>query len=380
MEKLELEKDIAELGLEVQGLKKRFDDVWGIVPQLKGRVEELELNEDVIILGLTDIKNEIATISSKLKEMEKKIPITFQSYDEGLQKIRNDLGAVTHSLEDIKTSEIATLREIVERGNTQIDLMQKNLDGISANVRALEKMVNMADNSSILKQIDALNLKIVNLNVVLEQLKPTIPDTSGISKNLEILSAKLQTIESNIMSIKDDLAEKEKKILLDEVEIDKLKNMFNKSTEDIHNKLKDYEEKFIKAKNIDVIATFGIEARRKMAEIERARLEVEKTERSIQRTFYDFNKRVYDLASLRSEFERLKEIVFKIEKALTEKTKKTPTYLEELNKKIEETKQRMMLPDKTLIDIIERLKLIEERLSLLEIRIKTEPPQPVIIE
>lgn len=382
IQKLELEKNLAEFGLEVEELKKRFDDAWGIVPQLKGRIEELEVNEDVIILGLTDIKSEIADISTRLKEMENRLSSTFHAYEERLQKIRGDVADATDSLKDIRTSEISSLREIVEKCNAQIDLLQKNLDSISSNIRSLEKMVNMTDNSAILKQIDALNLKIVNLSVALEQLKPSIPDTSGISKDIEQLNGKMQTMQSHIMAIRDELAEKEKKLLLDEVEIDKLKNMHNRSMEDVQKKLKEYEEKFIRAKNLDVLATFGVEARRKMAEIERARFDVEKSEKNIQRMFYDFNKRAYEIASLRQEFEKLKETVFKLEKMLTEKPKASAStmYFDALNKKIDEAKQKMLLPDKTLMDIIERLKLIEERISLLEVKSRTEMEVPVIIE
>jgi len=396
MERLELEKKIVEAKLDLEKLKKTFDSTWSIVPKLTERIEENDLSLDVITLGLTDIKNEISSLSSRIKQLEKSSEKRSKDYEERLQKIKMDITSLLTSLEESKLtqqnlmedvenkmkSEIATLREIINRATSQVDLMQKNFDSLAGNVRALQKTVEMTDNSALLSQIDALNLKIVNLSVALEQLKTTIPDNSGLSRDVGVITNRIQNLQTNIMAIKDEMSEKEKRIILNEVELEKMKNSYSKSIEELEKKLKNFEENFVKASNIDLLANFSAEAKRKVNQIENAKTEIEKMQKSVEAMFYDFNKRILDISSLRPDLERLKKLVFDIIKRMEKPDKKegAEKYIEKLNKRLEEAKGITKLPDKTVLDILERLKILEERISLLEMKEKSNDEVPIILE
>ncbi|MEM5777770.1 MAG: hypothetical protein QXJ06_05015 [Candidatus Aenigmatarchaeota archaeon] len=382
---LEFERRLAELGLETENLKKTFDDVWGIVPQLKGRVEDLEVNTDVLILGANDLKDQINALSDELKGFRKNYSEDSEEYNARLQNLKMDISKTLAAIENAKSSNesslrtlednfeknIGMLREIVNKAVAQVDLLQKNIDSTNANVKALQKVVEMADNTTLMKQIDALNLKIVNLNVFLEQLKNSIPDTSGLVKDISILNSKIQTVQMNVMDIKNELAEKEKRLALSEIEIEKIKNSTKVSIDNMFEKLKEQDEKFIKAKNLDVLANFGLESKKRMKEIETAKIEIEAMYKAMQKMNYEFNKKMYDLAFLKAEFEKLKADIDKV-KMLVEKPKKVIQI--DNSKIIEELRSRVAVPDKTLVEILERIKIIEERLALLELSNKTEAP------
>ena len=382
---LEFERRIAELSLATEKLRKDFDDVWGIVPQLKGRVEDLETNVDVLILGVTDLKEQLSSLSKELSSFKKAYEDNSKEYDGKLQSLKMDVGKTIAAIESAKAStessmkvleenlekDIEMLKEIINKAVAQVDLLQKNIDSTNSNVKALQKVVEMTDNSALLKQIDALNVKIVNLNVALEQLKNAIPDTSGLAKDISILNSKVQTIQMNVMDIKNELAEKEKRLALAEIEIDKAKNAAKSSFDNIYERLKEQEEKFIKAKNLDVLANFGLESKKRMKEIETAKMEVEAMYKAMQKMSYDFNRKTYDLAFLKAEVEKMKQDIDRI-KTLLERPKKE--YPVEFSKLIDELKQKIATPDKTLLEILERIKLIEERLALLELSAKSETP------
>jgi len=383
---LEFERRIAELGLATEKLRKDFDDVWGIVPQLKGRVEDLETNTDVLILGASDLKDQLSNLSKELANFRKIYEDDSNAFDGRLQSLKMDVGKTIAAVESAKAStessmkvlednlekDIEMLREIINKAVAQVDLLQKNIDSINSNVKALQKVVEMTDNSALLKQIDALNVKIVNLNVALEQLKNSIPDTSDLAKDISILNSKIQTVQMNVMDMKNELAEKEKRLALAEIEIDKAKNAAKNSFDNIYERLKEQEEKFIKAKNLDVLANFGLESKKRMKEIETAKIEIEAMYKSMQKTSYDFNKKMYDFAFLKAEVEKLRQDIDKM-KALIERPKKE-VYPVEFGKIIDDLKQKVGAPDKTLLEIFERIKLIEERLALLELSAKTETP------
>jgi chromosome segregation ATPase len=383
---LEFEKRIAELGLTAEKLRKDFDDVWGIVPQLKGRVEDLETNTDVLILGVSDLKDQLSALSTELSNFKKAYEDDSKDYDGRLQSLKMDVGKTIAAIESAKAStessmkaleenlekDIEMLKEIINKAVAQVDLLQKNIDSTNSNVKALQKVVEMTDNSALLKQIDALNVKIVNLNVALEQLKNAIPDTSGLVKDISILNSKIQTVQMNVMDIKNELAEKEKRLALAEIEIDKTKNAAKNSFDGIYERLKEQEEKFIKAKNLDVLANFGLESKKRMKEIETAKIEIETMYKSMQKMSYDFNKKMYDFAFLKTEVEKLGKDVERM-KTLIEKPKKEG-YSAEFVKIIDDLKQKVSTPDKTLMEIFERIKIIEERLALLELSVKNETP------
>ena len=383
---LEFERRIAELGLATEKLRKDFDDVWSIVPQLKGRVEDLETNVDVLILGVTDLKDQLSLLSKEVSEFKKAYENDSKEYDGRLQGLKMDVAKTIAAIDNAKASaesgmkvleenlekEMEMLKEIINKAVAQVELLQKNIDSTNSNVKALQRVVEMTDNSVLLKQIDALNVKIVNLNVALEQLKNAIPDTSGLAKDISILNSKIQTVQMNVMDIKNELAEKEKRLTLAEIEIDKAKNAAKSSFDDVYERLKEQEEKFIKAKNLDVLANFGLEAKKRMKEIETAKVEIEAMYKSMQKMSYDFNKKMYDLAFLKAEVERLRQDIEKM-KTLIERPKKE-SYPVEIGKLIDELRQKVATPDKTLLEIFERIKLIEERLALLELSAKTETP------
>jgi chromosome segregation ATPase len=383
---LEFEKRIAELGLATEKLRKDFDDVWGIVPQLKGRVEDLETNTDVLILGVSDLKDQLSNLSKELANFRKIYEDDNKAYDGRLQSLKMDVGKAIAAVESAKAStessmkvleenlekDVEMLREIINKAVAQVDLLQKNIDTTNSNVKALQKVVEMTDNSALLKQIDALNVKIVNLNVALEQLKNAIPDTSGLAKDISILNSKIQTVQMNVMDMKNELAEKEKRLALAEIEIDKAKNAAKNSFDNIYERLKEQEEKFIKAKNLDVLANFGLESKKRMKEIETAKIEIEAMYKSMQKMSYDFNKKMYDFAFLKAEVEKLRQEIEKI-KTLAERPKKEG-YPVEFVKLIDDLKQKVATPDKTLLEIFERIKMIEEKLALLELSAKSETP------
>ncbi|MEM5878140.1 MAG: hypothetical protein QXF12_04655, partial [Candidatus Aenigmatarchaeota archaeon] len=280
------------------------------------------------------------------------------------------------STEDKIESDVNILRETINKTSGQVDLLQKNIDSMAANVKSLQKVVEMTDNTALMKQIDGLNLKIVNLNVALEQLKSAIPDTSVLSKDISTLSGKIQNMQMNLMDVKNDLAEKEKRLTLSEVEIEKIRTATRNTLDQINERLKEQEEKFIKAKNLDVLATFGVEARKRTKEIESAKLQVEAMFKSMQKMYYEFNRKMYELASLRAEVIKLKEDVGKLKFSL-EKTRKDDS-MESFAHLIEDTRKAMATPDKALVDIMERIKLIEERIALMNV--SNNNRTPVVIE
>ncbi|MFH8092476.1 MAG: hypothetical protein QXM38_00865 [Candidatus Aenigmatarchaeota archaeon] len=381
---LEFERRIAELGLEIEKIKKDFNDVWGIVPYVKGRVEDLEINVDVIILGLSDLKDQISSISGELNSFKKTFFENVEEYNNRLQALKMDLNRIVATIENNKLSNesnlkamnedfqkrIDVLKEVIDKCLAQIDLMQKNIDSINGNVKALQKVIEMTDNSALVKQIDVLNSKIVNLNVALEQVKNSIPDNSGLARDISILNSKIQTVQMNLMDVKNDLAEKEKRIALNEIEIEKIKGSTKTSIEEINEKIKEQDEKFIKAKNLDVLATFGLEAKKRINEMEKMKMDTEVMYKSMQKMSYEMNKRMYDFALLKNEFEKIKKDVENL-RVLIEKPK-VEQY--DMGKFLEELKNKIAVTDKTLLEIIEKMKKLEERLALLEISRKTEIP------
>jgi len=382
---LEFERRLAELGLETENLKKVFNDVWGVVPQLKGRVEDLEINTDVLVLGVSDLKDQLSSLSEELKNFRKDYAEDSEEYNARLQSLKMDVSKTLAAIDNVKSSaessiksvednlekDIGMLREMIDKAVAQVDLLQKNIDSTNANVKALQKVVEMTDNSALMKQMDALNLKIVNLNVALEQLKNSIPDTSGLVKDISMLNSKMQTMQMNLMDVKNELAEKEKRLALSEIEIDKIKSSTKASIDNMFEKIKEQDEKFIKAKNLDVLASFGLESKKRMKEIETAKIEIEAMYKAMQKMSYDMNKKMYDLAFLKAEFDKVKEDIAKL-KSIAERPSKTAQ--PDVSKLVDDLRARIATPDKTLIEILERIKLIEERLSLLEMSAKTEAP------
>ncbi len=382
---LEFERRIAEIGLEVENIKKVFDDTWSIVPQLKGRVEDLEINTDVLILGVNDIKDQLSSLSSELDSFKKSYYNDNNQVNERLQSLKMDIGKTLAAIENVKSvnessvkqleddfeKQVGMLREIINKAVAQVELLQKNIDSTNSNVKALQKVVEMTDNTALMKQIDALNVKIVNLNVALEQLKNSIPDTSGLAKDISILNSKIQTVQMNVMDVKNELAEKEKRLALSEIEIDKMKSSTKTSIDNLFEKLKEQDEKFIKAKNLDVLASFGLESKKRMKEIENAKIEVEAMYKAMQKLSYEMNKKMYDLAFLKAEMEKVKEEIMRLKEVSTKSKKDV---LPDMSKIIDDMRQRIAMPDKTLVEILERIKLIEERLSLLELSAKEESP------
>ncbi|MEM0473475.1 MAG: hypothetical protein QXF88_02025 [Candidatus Aenigmatarchaeota archaeon] len=381
---------MAELSLDTEKLKRDFDDVWGIVPHIKGKVEDIELNTDVLILGVNDLKDGLSELSDRERDIENKFKESSKENADKFQTLKADIGKLTAAIESSRTtyesllkstedkieSDVNILRETINKTSGQVDLLQKNIDSMAANVKSLQKVVEMTDNTALMKQIDGLNLKIVNLNVALEQLKAAIPDTSVLSKDISTLSGKIQNMQMNLMDVKNDLAEKEKRLTLSEVEIEKIRTATRNTLDQINERLKEQEEKFIKAKNLDVLATFGVEARKRTKEIESAKLQVEAMFKSMQKMYYEFNRKMYELASLRAEVIKLKEDVGKLKFSL-EKTRKDDS-MESFAHLIEDTRKAMATPDKALVDIMERIKLIEERIALMNV--SNNNRTPVVIE
>ncbi|MBU5690279.1 MAG: hypothetical protein QXM68_00055 [Candidatus Aenigmatarchaeota archaeon] len=381
---------MAELSLDTEKLRRDFDDVWGVVPHIKGKVEDIELNTDVLILGVNDIKDQIKELSERERDIEKNFKDASNDYSDRFQTIRADIGKLTatvesnrqtyesllKSTEDKVEKEVNMLRDIINKTSSQVELLQKNIDSMAANVKSLQKVVEMTDNNALLKQVDALNLKIVNLNVALEQLRGAMPDTSSLANDINLLNGKIQNIQMNVMDVKNDLAEKEKRLTLSEVEIEKIKTASRNSFDQINERLKEQEEKFIKAKNLDVLATFGVEARKRTKEIESAKLQVEAMFKSMQKMYYEFNRKMYELASLRTEVIKIKEELGKL-KFAAEKPRKD-SQMDAFTQLIEETRKSIAIPDKSLVDILERIKLIEEKIALMDVSGKMKTP--VVIE
>ncbi|MCS7135228.1 MAG: hypothetical protein NZ893_02195, partial [Candidatus Aenigmarchaeota archaeon] len=105
-------------------------------------------------------------------------------------------------------------------------------------------------------------------------------------------------------------------------------------------------------------------------EIDKAKLEIETMYRVIQKTNYEWSKKSQDLLFLKSELEKLKGEMDKI-KLLIEKPKTTTEF--ESNRIIEELKSKLLTPDKNLLELLERIKVLEERISLLELSFKESP-------
>jgi hypothetical protein len=242
----------------------------------------------------------------------------------------------------------------------------------------------MVDTSSVSAQFDAVSTKVMNLSVELEKIKGSIPDGVVINREINMLSGRLQNVYNNLMTLRTDLGEKEKRILLDEVEIDKLKNSQSKLLEEADAKIKKFENVVSRTKNLDVIASIGKEGRMQLMKMENMKSEVERLEKRVERFFYEMNKRTYDTVSLKPELERIKAKVYDMDKKMEERInkpiegKKVSRYLESMGRKIAD--QRRSIPDQTLVDIMDRIKLIEERISLLELRSKNAESRPVIIE
>lgn len=405
LDRLKNEKRFADLELNVGNLNNKFKDIWKMLPDLKEKTERFEDMINVLILGTKDFKGNISDLNSQVNNLENKIeklPDEFrkslEEYNTQIQSIKKDINDLLADLGKLKKSEekslkeiedklmknIETLREIGDKNKAEIELIHKNVDSLNISIRSFQKVLDMIDINSLTTQFDAINMKITNLNVELEKIKGSIPDGAVIDKEINVLSNKLQNIYNNLMVLRTDLGEKEKRILLDEVEIDKLKSSQGKLLEEAEAKIKKFEDIISSTRNLDVIASYGKEARKQLMEMESMKTEVEKLGKRVERMFFEINKRTYDTASLKPELERIKAKVYDMERKIEESIRKPASreeisqYLEALESRLAE--QRKSIPDKTLMNILERIKLIEERISLLELRSKGTEVNPVIIE
>lgn len=271
--KEEAEKELTKILQEKQLLekeaneyKKKENELSNQVDMLKDDCEKIKLQKNKIeeekykyIQENVQLSNQMADIVNQLKKLQQEKEQAEKNYLDALKKLQiaeeqmkklllekeKEITEISNNMNEIKKEkeEIAKLKKEAENECTSLN---NNLNNLLNQVVLLEKEKKNTDQRNISK-IDALSLKIKEINKLISSLKKEVEEKETNKKNLEK--------KYNELTEQNDILNKDKIKLIEE--LSKMKQKAKENEEKLTKQIKDYQ---IQSNNLnDVIEQLSIE-------------------------------------------------------------------------------------------------------------------------
>src|SRR3989338_2119896 len=362
---LQLSKRISDLELSVGRLEERFKEIWELIPSLKDRAEEIEDLLNVVNLGIVDFKKSMEELHLRvgsIEELPGKVDKSIVEHNEKIKafeatvnKLDDDLKALNTAKEGIVMKidnaimpNIDIVKESGEKNRITIEEMKKDLENFSYLVKSFLRTIELSDIDSVIKRFDLVNSKILNIEVQIESLRGRVPDMSTLDKEMEMMKARVQEMMNAVVdrdtrvkeseatiniiknkiqelkfvetveSLRSDIKEKEKMILINQMKFDDLARKFEKSSDELSTKIGLLENTMRKAKHIDLIEAISKDVHDQVSYLDDTRSNVEKLSSKVEKIYFDMTRKMNNMEMLESDLKKVKLAIFEMQKNMDE--------------------------------------------------------------